>query len=173
VEDGLECVKGSLADVVTGNAEILDAVQNPGRSSNCKDWDDLSMEEAQHERALGDQCRTSGTARMQSANIRIADIKFHQKASLLPKEVLEEQNAALMSLTELKSSARAKADAAKLAAKTKKAVEKAAAQKVKSDAKATKVAEKETKVVEKATKVAEKATIKAAFDKVREDKAMS
>jgi hypothetical protein len=166
VEDGLEGMKGSLAEVVTGNADILDAVQNPGRSSNCKDWDDLTMEEAQHERALGDQCRTSGTARMQSANLRISDIKFHQKASLLPKEVLEDQKAALMSLTELKSSARAKADAVKLAAKTKKANEKAAAQKVKSDA-------KEKKVAEKATKVAEKATNKAAAEKVREDKAMS
>jgi hypothetical protein len=166
VKDSMVDVKDSLTEVVTGNAEILDAVQNPGRSSNSKDWDALSMEEAQRERALGDQCRTSGTARMQSANIRIADIKFHQKASLLPKEVLEEQNAAVKTLIALKSSAREKAVAAKLAQKT-------AAQKEKSDAKAAKVAAKETKVAEKATKVAEKATIKAAFDKVREDKAMS
>jgi hypothetical protein len=45
VEDGLDGVKSSLEVVVTGNAEILDAVQNPGRSSSGKDWEELTMEE--------------------------------------------------------------------------------------------------------------------------------
>jgi hypothetical protein len=101
--------------------------------------------EAQHERALGDQGRTSSTARMQSANLRISTLKFEQKASLIPKEVLEGQQAALMSMMELKASARATADAVKLASKNKKTEEK---EKKKTEEKEKKTAEKEKKTAD-------------------------
>jgi hypothetical protein len=108
--------------------------------------------EAQHERALGDQGRTSSTARMQSANLRISTLKFEQKASLIPKEVLESQQAALMSMMELKASARAKTDAVKLAAKKKK------------------TEEREKKTAEREKKTAEREKKTAAAKKDREDK---
>jgi hypothetical protein len=60
---------------------------------------------------------------MQSANLRISTLKFEQKASLIPKEVLEGQQAALMTMMELKASAREKTNAVKLAAKEKKTAE--------------------------------------------------
>jgi hypothetical protein len=105
--------------------------------------------EAQHERTIGDQARIGGTARMQSANLRIATFKFEQKASLIPKEVLEGQQAAVMSLMELKAGAREKTNADKLEAKKK--------------ADALKEETREKKLAERAKKT-------AAAKKAREDK---